>query len=99
MPPGDGRNLPVAYDPIQPSRGFGEQHLAVANRQLVKNVGGYVVPYVEVRGASKFVDVEDILDGRALLSCPRFGGRAVIDGVRPGVVEVEIDSVAHLPAQ
>src|SRR5580704_6085209 len=84
---------------IQPSRGAAQEFLALAKRQLVKSIGADVVPDVEIGRASEFVDVENILDGRALLARSRFRCRAIVNRVRPGVVESERKPVAHSAPQ
>src|SRR3974377_1772155 len=66
------------------------QHMASsADGKRIENVGGDVVPHVEVGGAAKFFRIEDVLNGGTLLPGAGFGSGTVIDRVRPGVVDVE----------
>ena len=89
----DAGNLPAAHDLIQPAGRAMQEPLALSDRQRVHEIRVEVVPDVEIRGAAERAQVVNILNGRALFSGAGFGRGAVVDGVRPGVVEIELEAV------
>ena len=89
----DARHLPAADDLVQPARRVMQERLALAEGQRIHEIRVEVVADVEIRRAAERAQIVNVLDGRALFSGAGFGRRTVVDGVRPGVIEIELEAV------
>src|SRR5215469_4066217 len=72
---------------------------SASDGQRIKDVGRDVVAHVEIGRSAEFPRIKNVLNGSALLARPGFGGGAIIDRVRPGVVEIEGEAAGQSATQ
>src|SRR5271157_4161415 len=103
VPGYDAAKLPLTDDFVLPAGNIGKEPLALSERQLVNGVPVDNALYIEVGvgaalpGPYYVADQAAAADARIALAVAE--ERNVIDGVLPGVVEVEAQTVRHVLRQ